>query len=130
MSSTPPRLVYSLLPRPLFPILGIAFYSFVAASDPRPVGRGVALVGAVCAIIFTLRAIQVASTRVTEAGISQLTWSGRLHLSWADVTVIKRNPFTLSAQGRRMVVPVEAFENTAAAIEYIEARLPSSLVRN
>lgn len=80
--------------------------------------------------MITLRAIRVASTRVTEAGISQLTYRGRTQLSWAEVTVIKMRPFTLSARGRRLIVPVESFENTAYAIEYIESRLPSNLVRN
>jgi len=131
MSPDAPRVVRSLVtPDLVIGVCQIACYCVLATSAPRPVGVGFGLVGAAFAAVITLRAVRVASTRVTEAGISQLTWDGRRHLPWADVTGLTRKPFALTAHGRRVIVPVEVFENTAAVIAYIESHVPSAVVRN
>jgi hypothetical protein len=133
MSSDAPRLVRSLVSPAVIVggfqiLLGIS----LAYNDRRPIGSILGVLLTLCAIAVTYRAIRDASTRVTETGISQLTWRGRLHLLFSDVTGMtkKSHVLLLSSRHGRVVVPVGFFENTASAIAYIQARLPSQFVRN
>jgi hypothetical protein len=127
MPSDTPKLVYALASTQLiFGAVQIPFTAYLAAS-----GQTLGIVTAFGALVLTLLAIRTLTTRVTEAGVSQLTWGGRVHLSWAEVTRVKRTPlyFTLMGNKRQVVVPVEVFENTTAVISYIESHLPSHLKR-
>jgi len=85
--------------------------------------------GASVLIVFKIRNV---STRLTEAGVSQLTWRGRVHVSWSEITQVTRNPLsvTLSAAKGRLVVSVEEFADSAAAVAYIDSHLPSNLRSN
>jgi hypothetical protein len=113
-------------------VVQILFYVGIAMTGRRPFESFLAIGMALLCVVVTFQAIRAASTRVTEKGVSQLTWRGRLNLAFADVTGIRKKPYalTLSGQKGRVIVPVTAFENTAEAIAYIESRLPSNLARN
>jgi hypothetical protein len=133
MPSGAPRLVDSLVSSsPIIGAVQMLAGIGLAITGRRPLEPFLGFAMALFAIVVTFRAIRVASTRVPDAGVSQLSLRGRLHLPFAEVTGLTRNPYglTLSAQQRAVIVPVDAFENTADAIEYIESRLPSSVVRN
>lgn len=82
--------------------------------------------GATVLILLKLRDV---STRVTEAGVSQLTLRGRVHLSWHEVTQVTRTPLSLTLAGakRRVVVSVEEFADSTAAKSYMESHIPSNL---
>jgi len=78
----------------------------------------------------SLDAVRVLSTQVSSVGVSQLTWRGRIHLRWNDVTAIakrKRSIVLTSTQGS-VVVATESFYDTQAAIRYLDAHLPKHLV--
>ena len=133
MSSDPPRLVRSLVsPALIVGAFQILLGIDLAHKDSRPIGSILGVLLTLCAIAVTYRAIRDASSRVTETGISQLMWRGRLHLRFSDVTGMTKKPHVLmlSSNHGRVVVPVGFFEDTASAIGYIEARLPSQFVRN
>jgi hypothetical protein len=128
MPSDAPKIVYPLAATALiFGVLQVPCSVFLAVK-----GESLGIITAFGALALTLQAIRTLSTRVTEAGASQLTWSGRVHLSWTEVTQVTRTPLsiTLTGEKRKVVVPVEVFENTAAAISYIESHLPSHLNGN
>lgn len=95
-------------------------------------GQFLGIISAFGAFLLAFRAIRTLSTRVTEKGVSQLSWSGRVHLQWIEVTQITRRPLSLTLAGdkRQVMVSVEEFQDTAAAINYIESRLPSNLSSN
>jgi hypothetical protein len=87
------------------------------------------VLGASILILFKIRNV---STRVTAAGVSQLTLRGRVHLSWNEVTQVTRTPLALTLTGakRRVVVSVEEFADSAATVAYIESHLPANLRSN
>ena len=95
-------------------------------------GQYFGIISAFGAAVLTLRAIRTLSTRVTDAGVSQASWGGRVHLSWNAVREVRRTPlsFTLMGDRRKVVVSVEEFQDTATAISYIESHLPSNLSRS
>lgn len=128
ISSDAPKLVYPLASTGmLIAVLQLPF-SLALVADGQPLG----ILTTSLALAVTLQTIRALSTRVTEVGLSQLTWSGRIHLSWADITQMTRSrlSLTLAGENGRVVVPVEVFENTAAAIAYIESHVPAHISRN
>ncbi len=132
MSSEAPRLVRSLLSPGALMGVGMMFgYGLLGIASRRPLETFLAIIMVVFGAARTYQTIRVASTRVTETGVSQLTWIGRVHLSFAEVTRVSRKPFEFALSGPhgRVIVPVEVFENTTEAIGYIESRLPTAVVR-
>jgi hypothetical protein len=119
-----------VLPGPFFGIALMLCYGLLASTGRRPLEPFLGLLLVLFAAVRTFRDIRVASTRVSETGISQFTWRGRVHLSFADVIHMTRKPhmFALSGPECRVIVPVENFANTADAIRYIESRLPPAVV--
>lgn len=128
MTSDAPKQVYPLAST------GLIFGCILTASSVflAVIGPSFIFFTAFCALISTLRAIRILSTRVTEAGVSQWNWRGPVHLSWTEVTEVTRTPLSLTLTGdhRQVVVSVEEFQDTAAAISYIESHLPSNLCSN
>jgi hypothetical protein len=127
MSAHAPKLVYPLASTALiFGVLQMTCSAFLAAR-----GQSLGLITAFGALALTLHAARTLSTRITEGGASQWTWSGRVHLPWTEVTQVTRAPLslTLKAHQRQVVVPLEVFESTAATISFIESHLPSHLSR-
>jgi len=124
-ASSPPRQVYALASASL--LFGIILFASGVISAAS--GQSIGVISASGALVLTLRAIRTLSTRMTEAGVSQLTWGGRVHLSWNEVTRVTRTSlsFTLIGNKKRVVLSVEELQDTAAAISYIESRLPSNL---
>gem|GEM_PF-3348695 len=123
--SAAPKQVYPLASASLiFGFILMAWSVFSAA-----IGQSAGIVTAFGALALMLRAIRTLSTRVTEAGVSQLTWGGRVHVSWTEVTKVTRTPLSLTLTGEKMtvVVSVEEFQDTAAAISFIESHLPPHL---
>jgi protein-L-isoaspartate O-methyltransferase len=121
----PPKLIYPLAFGPL--ILG---FSLIAGGLWLVALRNFAgLYSVFGATVMILLKLRTASTRVTEAGVSQLTLRGRVHLSWSEVTQVTRAPLslTLAAAKRRVVVSLEEFADSAAAISYIESHIPANL---
>ncbi len=121
-------------PKQVYPLAStsLIFSSILMASGVLlavKTGQSLGLVSAFGALVLTLRAIRTLSTRVTEAGVSQLNWRGRVNLSWTEITRVTRTPLslTLTADKKQVVVSVEEFQDTAAAIAYIESHLPSKL---
>jgi hypothetical protein len=92
-------------------------------------GNSTGIYSAFGATVLMLLKLRNVSTRVSEAGVSQLTLRGRVHLSWNEVTQVTRAPLSLTLAGakRRVVVSVEEFADSAAAISYVESHLPSNL---
>jgi len=126
--SAAPKQVYAFASTALLTgVVLIAGNLFLAHS-----GEPFAMITAVLGVFFTLRAIRTLSTRVTEAGVTQLTWSGPAHLAWTEITQVTRRPlaFTLTGAKGQVVVSLEEFQDTAAAISFIEAHLPSNLRTN
>lgn len=124
--SDAPKQVYPLASTALiFSSVLIVSGVFLTAST----GQFLSLYSVVGGLFLMLRAIRTLSTRVTEAGVSQLNWRGRVHLSWTEITRVTRTPlsFRLTGDKKRVVVSVEEFQDTAAAIAYIESHLPSDL---
>jgi hypothetical protein len=95
-------------------------------------GNSTGIYSAFGATILILLKVRNVSTRVTEAGVSQLTLRGRVHLSWNEVTQVTRAPlsWTLAGAKRRVVVSVEEFADSAAAMAYMESHIPSNLRRD
>ncbi len=121
----PPKVIYSLAFETLiWGFLVVAGGLWLGALG-NPMGI-LSICGA--SVLLTLK-IRNVSTRVTEAGISQLTFRGRIHLSWNEVTQVTRAPLslTLTSAKRRVVVSVEEFADSAAVISYVESHLPSNL---
>jgi hypothetical protein len=121
----PPKVIYSLAFETLiWGFLVVAGGLWLGALG-NPMGI-LSICGA--SVLLTLK-IRNVSTRVTEAGISQLTLRGRIHLSWNEVTQVTRAPLslTLTSAKRRVVVSVEEFADSAAVISYVESHLPSNL---
>ncbi len=121
----PPKLIYPLaFEAIIWGLLVIACGIWLGA-----IGNYLGVVSFFGASVLILFKIRNVSTRVTEAGVSQLTWRGRIHLSWNEVTQVTRRPlsFTLAGAKRRVVVSVEEFADSAAAISYMESHLPSNL---
>jgi hypothetical protein len=92
-------------------------------------GNALGWVSSLGAALLMLVKLRNVSTRLDEAGVSQLTWRGRVRLPWNDVSAVQRRPlsWTLAGGGRRVVVSVEEFADSAAARTYIEAHLPATL---
>jgi len=123
--SAAPKQVYAFASTGLLTgVVLIAGNIFLARS-----GQSFAMLTAVLALFVTLRAIRTLSTRVTEAGVTQLTWTGPVHLAWTEVTEVARRrlSFTLTGAKGQVVVSLEEFQDTAAAITFIESHLPSNL---
>jgi hypothetical protein len=78
-------------------------------------------------MIFT--AVRVLTTKVSAAGISQVTWRGPFMMRWEDVIAVdrrKRSTVLTSAAGSVVVSP-ESFYDTRDAVAYIDSHLPASL---
>jgi len=127
-----PLVLPSDAPKQVYPLAStsLIFSSILTVGGVVLAARGEAsfLVPAFGALVLTLRAIRTLSTRLTEAGVSQWSWGGRIHLSWTEVTQVTRTPLSLTLIGdkRQVVVSVEEFQDTAAAISYIESHLPGA----
>jgi hypothetical protein len=121
----PPKLIYSLAFGPL--ILG--FLLIAGGLWLLALGNSSGLYSVFGATVLILLKLRNVSTRVSEAGVSQLTLRGRVHLSWNEVTQVTRQPLSLTLAGakRRVVVSVEEFADSAAAIYYMESHIPSNL---
>jgi hypothetical protein len=126
--SDAPRQVYPLASTALISGSILTAGNFLLAASGQRLGLFVGF----GALALTLRAVRTLSTRVTETGVSQLHWGGRVQLSWSEVTQVTRTPrsFTLTGDERRVVVSVEEFQDTAAAISYIESHLRSNFRSN
>jgi hypothetical protein len=121
----PPKLIYSLAFGPLtMGVLLIGSGLWLAAF-----GNFTGIYSAFGATVLILLKIRNVSTRVDETGVSQWTLRGRVHLSWNEVTQVTRAPLslTLADRKRRVVVSVEEFADSAAAISYMESHIPSNL---
>ncbi len=92
-------------------------------------GNAMGILSVCGACFLILLKIRNISTRVTEAGVSQLTLRGRVHLSWDEITQVTRSPLslTLASTKRRVVVSVEEFADSASVISYMESHIPSNL---
>ena len=75
---------------------------------------------------------RVLSTQLTSAGVSQLTWRGRMHLRWDEITTVTRKSRSITLADKRgsVIVPVESFYDTAAAIQFMDSHLPPELRKN
>jgi hypothetical protein len=80
-------------------------------------------------VYATLNVVRVLSTRVSSAGISQISWRGRVQLPYVDVTSVSRTKrcIALKGAGGSIVVPIESFYDTKAAVQYFESHLPQHL---
>jgi hypothetical protein len=126
--SDAPKQVHALASASLiFCVILIASGIFLAVR-----GQSLGSISAFGALVLAFRAIRTLSTRVTDTGVSQLTWGGRLHLSWTEITQVTRTPlsFTLAGNEKRVVVSLEEFQDTAAATSYMESHLPVNLSGN
>jgi len=81
------------------------------------------------AIYLSLDVVRILSTQVSAGGISQLTWRGRVHMRWMDVTTVTRRKrsVVLTSRDGNVVVPTESFYDTQAAVNYVESHLPEHL---
>jgi hypothetical protein len=121
----PPKLMYSLA----FETLILGFLLVAGGLWLGALGNAMGIVSVCGASVLMMLKIRNVSTRVTEAGVSQLTLRGRLHLSWNEVTQVTRAPLSLtlaSAKGR-VVVSVEEFADSAAVISYVESHIPANI---
>jgi len=123
-----PKLIYPLA----FEALILGFLVIAGGLWLGAMGNAYGIFSIFGASVLILLKIRNVSTRVTEEGVSQLTFRGRVHLSWSEVTQVTRTPlsFTLAGAERRLVVSVEEFADSAAAISYMESHLPSKLRSN
>ena len=121
----PPKPIYSLA----FGPLTVGFLLIASGLWLVALGNSTGLFSAFGAAVLILLKIRDVSTRVTETGVSQWSWRGRVHLSWNEVTQVTRAPlsFTLAGAKSRVVVSVEEFADSAAAISYMESHIPSNL---
>jgi len=124
----PPKIIFPLG----FEGLILGFLLIAGCLWLRALGNPLAIFSTIGAAFLILLKIRNLSTRVTEAGVSQLTLRGRVHLSWNEVTQVTRRPlsFTLAGNKRRVVVSVEEFADSAAAISYMESHIPENLRGN
>jgi len=133
MKSDAPRIVSSLvLPNAMLGATQMLLAIGFAIDSRRPLGPFLGIALFLMAALTTVHAVRAASTRVSEGGVSQLTWRGRRLLAFADVTGMTKNSreLNLSASAGRVTVPVAYFENTASAIRFIESRLPSHVIHD
>ncbi len=123
-----PKQVYALASASLVSCLMLVAAGVFFASEGQPVG----LITALGALILGLRAVRTLSTRITETGVSQLTWAGRVHMSWTEVTKVTRTPpsFVLTGDKKRVVVSLEELQDTDAAKSYIESFIAPKLSSN
>ncbi len=121
----PPKLIYPLAFGPL--VLG--FLLIAGGLWLVAFGTFTGIYSVFGATVLMLSKLRNISTRVTEEGVSQLTLCGRVHLSWNEVTQVTRGPLSLTLTGPkgRVVVSVEEFADSAAAISYLESHIPSNL---
>lgn len=128
MTLAPPKPIYSLAVGPLT----VGFLLITSGLWLAALGNSTGIYSAFGATILILLKVRNVSTRVTEAGVSQLTLRGRVHLSWNEVTQVTRAPlsWTLAGAKRRVVVSVEEFADSAAAMAYMESHIPSNLRRD
>ena len=121
----PPKVIYSLALGPL--IMG--FLLVAGGLWLVRIGNVGGLYSAFGAIVLILLKLRNVSTRITEVGVSQLTLRGRIHLSWNEVTQVTRAPLSLTLVGdkSRVVVSVEEFADSTAAMSYMESHIPSNL---
>ena len=82
----PPKVIYSLALGPLI----MYFLLIVGGLWLVSIGNVGGLYSAVGAIVFIFLKLRNISTRITEAGVSQVTLRGRIHLSWNKVTQVTR----------------------------------------
>jgi hypothetical protein len=89
----------------------------------------VALAFMLAALALCLFRIRILSTQVSAAGVSQLTWRGRIQLRWDEVMAVTRKPrsIVLAGAGGSVVVPIDSFHDTAAAVQFINSHLPAQL---
>jgi hypothetical protein len=80
-------------------------------------------------LYMSLNVARVLSTHVTAAGISQLTWRGRIQILWSDVTAVTRRnrSIVLTSSNGSVTVPIESFYDSNAAVEYFNSHLPKHL---
>lgn len=84
------------------------------------------MLGALALCLFQIR---VLSTQLTAAGLSQLTWRGRIQLRWDEVLAVTRKPRSITLAGAcgSVIVPIESFYDTTAAVQFINSHLPTQL---
>jgi hypothetical protein len=121
----PPKLIYSLA----FGMLTLCLLLIASGLWLVAIGNSGGLYSVFGGTALMLLKLRNVSTRVTETGVSQLTLRGRVHLSWTEVTQVTRAPLSLTLAGakRRVVVSLEEFADSAAAISYVESHIPSNL---
>jgi hypothetical protein len=84
------------------------------------------ILGALAILFVVLRRI---STTLTDEGVSQLTWRGRVDLQWRDIQSIERaaKTVTVTGAGGSVVLPIESYYDSAAALRFLDAHLPAHL---
>jgi hypothetical protein len=84
------------------------------------------VLGALAIVSLVVRRM---STKISDAGISQLSWRGRVDLPWDGITTVTRRPRQIIVAGEsgRVVLPIESYYDSGDAVRYIDSRLPARL---
>jgi hypothetical protein len=126
MTADPPVIASTLERTKLFMAASLMFFQAPLVFDRKGWFGPLLFLGGFYLCVDVARTL---STRVSAAGVSQLTWRGRVQLRWDDITAVTRRQRTtvLTGSAARVVVPMESFYDTQAATDYLESHLPSGL---
>jgi hypothetical protein len=124
MSEAPPKIALSLSIT-MFGGLGVLLIGISIWRHNLPMLMAMAFFCLVLGIGLT----RSLSTQLCSSGISQLTWRGRIHLAWSEITQVtrQRQTITLKSAGNRFIVPLVFFSNADAALKFVSSHLPSHL---
>lgn len=110
-------------------VAGFAYAAIVLLQAVSTWQRHQILGGAfmVFGLILIFREIRVVSTHVTDVGVSQLTWRGRIQLHWDEVTTVAkgRRSIKLAGVDGSVIFPIERFCESKAAKGYLDSHLPA-----
>jgi hypothetical protein len=81
------------------------------------------------ALAIGLAQVRILSTKVTSAGISQITWRGRVNLRWDEIKTVRRNPRSITVTGDTgsVIVSIDSFYESDAAVQFVNSHLPAHL---
>jgi hypothetical protein len=125
MSDDPPRIVTRLELAHFF--VGVALFAnaFLILPEERLMAA-TSMLGALAIILVVVRRL---STKLTDAGVSQLTWHGRVYMRWSDIKTITRRSTAITVTGGKgsIVLPIESYYDSGAAVRFVDTRLPMHL---
>jgi len=125
MAAAAPKIAFRLqIPTLVLLLFWALFYLFVWNHN-RLVGLAIGVAG----LALCIYRLGILSTQITEAGVSQWTWRGRIALSWDDIALVSKTRSYVVLEGSKgsIRVPIPIYYDSRAVAQFLTSHLPHNV---